>query len=253
MPYSKKTNLLNIPFMGNGDVMTEDDNNIQMNIIDKLLYINNTNLFNCILYQGNYNYEINENNYKIIISPKINLINEQQNLTADNFSLSGILNNNFFYSTNIIEIENLNNNKNYYIYVKEKEEGLKTNPNNFQIEKSENLKDNVTNQIYLCKINIENNQVNIDINVNGKLYLEDKYPSYEYISFFSGLQNYEYSFPENKEIIFATAYAQELNTNIAWEINKENKKIIFKTSGANGIKINVKLELKKDRSNNIIL
>ena len=88
--------------------------------------------------------------------------------------------------------------------------------------------------------------------MNGKIYFEDKYPLYEYISFYSSSSNYEYSFPENKEIIFANVYAEELNVNVAWEINKENKKIIFKTSGNNGIKINVKLELKKDRSNNII-
>lgn len=266
MSYAKKTNLLKIPYMGFGDIMTEQDNKNQMEVIDRLLYINNLRAYNCILKEGNYNYVIDENNndFSLIISNQQEISSESQLSSSiennHSFSLMGILNKKLFYNTNEITISGLSFNTKYYFYIESSEteefgfnivyyteEELKNELNiETSISQNDLLKLSSNNiRMPICIITSDNEDIDINIDIEEKYYNKDINIHHKYISFLSSESDYEYSFPANKKIIFATVYAEEENMDISWHIDNENKKIIFKTIGNDDVKINVKLDLEE--------
>ena len=64
-----------------------------------------------------------------------------------------------------------------------------------------------------------------------------------YDSFVTQNDSYIMDVPENKNVVFVTAYPESLLAgNISWRI--EDNKIIFNNSGESGVKVNVKLDVR---------
>jgi hypothetical protein len=54
MSYSKKTGFYEIPYMGYGDMLTEEGEKLQLTIIDNLLYAATFGASKCIIEDGKY-------------------------------------------------------------------------------------------------------------------------------------------------------------------------------------------------------
>ena len=52
--YSKRTNFYQIPYMGYGDMLTEEDEGIQWTIVDNLLYAATFGVSKCILEEAGF-------------------------------------------------------------------------------------------------------------------------------------------------------------------------------------------------------
>lgn len=262
MSYKNKTNFYRIPFMGRGDAMTEKNNTQQWSIVDSLLYVATFGCDTCFLQEGNYEIEKHVGYYRLKISP----------FGYNGFSIMGMLNYRLFYSKQVLTSENLYFNKRYYIYI-ESADGFELNPNAFLIRAYTTKQIPVSSQILLCivettqepKIITDLNKVyakNIlahtkdntnphgkqiyqyDLNIINSLKLKnEELHACIYSSYVTQKNEYRIDFPENKQVIYVTAYPESIEAgNIAWKI--ENKQIVLFNSGAEGIKVNLKFDVR---------
>jgi len=107
MSYKGKTKFYDIPYITNGEYLSEENEKEQLEIIDRLLFLNNYFYPNCIINEGTYSLNEKDDNINIIqlkISPK------------DGFSFMVIIKNRLYFSNEEIMLDLFKGEK-YYIYV----------------------------------------------------------------------------------------------------------------------------------------
>lgn len=262
MSYKKRTNFYRIPVMGKGDKMTEENNMQQWTILDNLLYASTFGCDKCFLQDGDYQLECNEDHYKLTIKPMYN----------NGFSLLGIINYRLFYSKKDLVVNNLYFNQRYYIYL-QAHDSIQTNPMGFHLNQYTTKQSSLNSNLLLCIIETTDQPVIItdvnkvfaknliahtkdntnphgkqmyqyDLNIINQLKLKNEfvYPSI-YTSYETQSNEYILPFPQNKQVIYVTAYPESLKAGyIAWRI--EDKKIFLSNAGQSGIKVNLKLDVR---------
>lgn len=265
MAYKNKTRFYRIPSMGQGDILTQEQQWIKDSIIDNLLYAATFGCGQCFLQQGKYFIEQDRQNSccYLVIQP----------LIQNGFSLMGILNYRMFFSKKPQRIGRLCYNQIYYVYI-EFDEQMEYNPQKFVIKYYTKKQESNINRVLICYIQTFENNVMISTDVNKvyaknilshtkdttnphgqKLIQEDLHVINKltlngceingtiYDSFITTDNEYYMNIPDDKQILFITAYPQSLQAgNISWKIN--NNHIIFNNSGKSGIKINIKLDVR---------
>lgn len=264
--YSKKTKFYQIPYQGYGDMMTQEDNTIQMSIIDNLLYAATFGADKCIIQDGKYQIQQNSqkpNYYRLKISP-----------LSGNHSLIGILNYRLFdkkgnsYSNYFIKGEY------YYFYVCYSSD-LQIDPQSFWIQYS--LMDNQLDQtkIKICQVDFTGEKpiINTDVdkvlaknilahtqdrtNPHGKELVQDKIQVLNKL-ILNGQQIYQVFYQKLKtngllgvnwskegyKPIYVNVYGEEYIGQVYWKINEDNSVTIYNT-GQNDKNINVRIQVQK--------
>lgn len=271
MAYKNITNFYRIPVMGQGDVMTEQQNWKQMSIVDNLLYAATFGCSQCFLQEGKY--QIDDTSGNTVCHLLIKSYDEK------GFSLMGIINYRMFYSKNEQRIGPLYYGLRYYIYI-EYDYIMQTNPQGFSIKSYTQRQDANEYRMLLCIIDADYGNTKIDTDVN-KVYSKNilahvkdntnphgvtlyqdnveifnqltlnNYPVYSsfYTSYITNNQGqFSLMVPnENMQIVFATAYPESLQIGeISWKII--DNMIYFNNSiQKQGIKVNVKLDLRRKK------
>ena len=262
MSYKKRTNFYRIPVMGTGDMMTEENNMQQWSILDNLLYASTFGCDQCFLQDGDYKLERDGDKYKLIIQP----------IYDNGFSLLGIIDYRLFYSKKSLTVNGLYFNQRYYIYL-ETNSSIDINPQGFYLNSYTTKQKAKNNKLLLCIVETTDQPVIItdvnkvfaknliahtkdntnphgkqmyqyDLNVINQLKLKNEivYPAI-YTSYETQSNEYILQFPQNKQVIFVTAYPESLKAGyISWKI--ENRNIILNNSGQSGIKVNLKLDVR---------
>lgn len=261
MGYKLKTNFFRIPYMGQGDIMTQEQNSVQMSIIDNLLYAATFGCSKCLLQQGRY--EGTYDQYRSQAQIKI--------IPYEKFSLMGVLNYRLFYFEGVLDLGLFLLGKRYYIYLYYDEQ-LQNNPQKVSIRAFEQKKQITEYNMLLCVATVTYESIEIETDVSkvyGKnilahtqdttnphgeqliqkklvvtdeiIYKDKRLIPPEYDSFITSNQGYVYNISNNKKVKFVIAYPESLQAgNISWKI--ENNKIIFNNSGNENIKVNFKIE-----------
>lgn len=269
MGYKNKTNFYRIPVMGQGDVMTEQQNWKQMSIIDNLLYAATFGCSQCFLQEGIY--QIDSTLGNVICNLLIHPYDE------NGFSLMGILNYRMFYSKKEYRIGPLYYGLRYYIYI-EYDYIMQTNPQGFSIKSYTQRQDVNEYRMLLCILDLDYNNVKIDTDVNkvysknilahvkdntnphGEILHQDNieifnkltlnnYPVYSSLYTYYITNNQGQSFltipDENMQVVFATVYPESLQIgNVSWKI-VDNIIYFSNQLHKQGVKVNVKLDLRK--------
>lgn len=262
MSYKKRTNFYRIPFMGAGDKMTEQNNEEQWTILDNLLYASTFGVNKCFLQEGHYSLEKGGSYYKLKIKP----------INQNGFSLMGVINCRLFYSKKELILDALSPDNRYYIYLKP-HELIETMPQAFILEAHNTKIIDTSSNLLLCivetttpsKIITDVNKVygknllshtkdttnphgkqmyQYDLNVINELKINNNtiFPSI-YTSYITTDKEYVLPFPDNKQVIYVSAYPQSIKAGyIAWRI--EDKKIILSNAGQSGVKVNLKLDVR---------
>lgn len=267
--YSRKTKFYGIPVMGEGDVMTEEQNLIQMNMIDSLLYAAAYGCGTALFDEGQYSVvnDASENVTTFSITP----------MKERGFSLFGVVNYRLFYSTEMIS-KTLLNGTMYYIYAEPNFPSIDTDATAFSVidyTTEQSLEDDGGNavRIPLCVIDTTGDEPVIDLDVN-KTYAKNVtahisdntnphgielvqqrlsvteslqmkgmplYGSYV-TSFVTESTPHEIAPPSGREIAFVTAYAESEDAGYIWWKIQDGDAVIG-NSGAEGVRVNVKLDL----------
>lgn len=143
MAYSNTTRFYKIPYMGEGDILTEEQERIQMGAIDNLLYVATFGSTDAFLEEGAYSLVWNQANTEchLEISP----------LSEGSRSLLGILNGLLFMSTATVSSETLYPDTEYSVYI-EYSEGMETDSQNFSIVAYTETPDDDNPRMLLCEI-----------------------------------------------------------------------------------------------------
>ena len=104
--YKNKTTFYKIPYMGNGDILVEEDEKQQMTIIDNLLYAATFGASKCLIEDGDYELsDVTENSCRVKIKP------------YSEYTLLGIINYRLFMYTKVLSSILMMKGAYYYIYV----------------------------------------------------------------------------------------------------------------------------------------
>lgn len=124
MPYRYKTQYYRIPVMGEGDLLTEEQEWAQMSTIDNLLHAAMFGCTRAYLEEGTYSIEWSENHKEchLVIKPA----------KQGGYSLLGIINGRLFKSMDDISVGTLYWDTIYHVYV-ESSEGLETDSRCFSV------------------------------------------------------------------------------------------------------------------------
>ena len=125
MPYRYKTNFYRIPVMGEGDMLTEEQEWVQMSTIDNLLRAATFGCTKAFLEEGDYSIRWNKTHMEchLVISPS----------KQDGYSLMGIINCRLFMSMEDVTVGTLYGDGMYYVYV-EYDNGLETDAGCFSVK-----------------------------------------------------------------------------------------------------------------------
>lgn len=262
MSYRKKTNFYEIPYMGAGDRMTEQENAQQWTILDNLLYASTFGVDKCFLQDGAYQLQYKKKYCTLKIKP----------FYEDGFSLLGVINKRLFYSKNQQKVQPLLYDHRYYIYL-QASQYINTNPQAFFINAYTVKQELTAYNLLLCvvetttpsqiitdvnKVYAKNllshtkdttnphgkqmHQYNLNVVNNLTLRGENINPAI-YTSYVTTDKEYVLPFPEGKQVLFVSAYPESIKAGyIAWRI--ENKNIILSNAGQSGIKVNLKLDVR---------
>lgn len=250
--------------MGEGDMMTQQQNTIQMSIIDNLLFASTFGCNQFFLQQGNYIIEKKGGNaYKLIISPNQN----------SEYALMGMINSRVFYSKQPIVLESFYYGLRYYIYI-EYLNNLDVDPTGFLIRFYTRKQQIDKYRMLLCifEANQYNPVVNTDVgkvfsknilahtkdntnphgqnlqqynlNVYNQLKLKGSQITIPFFtSYLTGKSECKIDFPQNRQVVFVTAYPESLEAgNIAWKI--QDRSVFLTNSGQSNIKVNLKFDMR---------
>lgn len=265
MAYKNKTRFYRLPSMGFGDVLTQEQQWIKDSTVDNLLYAATFGCDKCFLEQGKYYIQQHEDEgyCYLVIEP----------IEENGFSLMGILNYRMFFSKQKQQIGKLFYSSRYYVYL-EFTQKMQFDPQKYSIRFYEQKKQINEYNMLLCVVQTFRGNLKIYTDVNKvyaknilahtkdntnphgeKLLQKDLYVFNElklkgneitgavYDSFVTQNDSYIMDVPENKNVVFVTAYPESLLAgNISWRI--EDNKIIFNNSGESGVKVNVKLDVR---------
>ena len=266
MPYKNKTPFFNIPYMGNGDMLTEEQERIQMNTIDSLFQASLLGCTQSFFREGTFALEWNQGGTEchLTITPS----------SSDGFSLMGIINGYLFRSTSKITVSTtLYADSTYYVYV-EYLEGLETDAQNFAINAYTEEQTENSEKMALCVVDTSDGGT-IDTNVAGKVYASS------ILSHIAGKTNphgtsvsqdtlnvttslsvkgnavkgtiYTSAFTAgngssvsvsvgNATPVFATVYPASLTAgDIAWTISGSS--VLISNTGSSGIALNIKVDI----------
>jgi len=264
MAYRYRTQFYGIPVMGEGDMLTEEQEWIQMNTIDSLLFASNLGARNLYIEEGSYalSYDSEECEFTLSISP----------ISENGFSLAGIINGMAFFSRETITVHPLYSNTTYYVYV-EYNQGLATDAQGFSVKAYVSEQMDSKYKMKLCEVTILDTTGTINTNV-GKVYssniinhisnhanphgtslLQDSISVLDSLSvrgeqvhgsIYRSIQSAGSDGVEvtvnGKTPLFVTVYPEELGAGeIAWSI--ENSAITVYNSGATGITLNLKIDV----------
>ena len=146
MAYKYKTPYYRIPVMGYGDILTEEQEWVQMNTIDNLFRAAMLGLVKGIFEEGGYSVVWNDahNECSLRIRP----------LTETGSTLSGLVNGRFFMTKEDIRVGTLYPNQFYHIYV-EYVYGLETDSRRFNVNAYSAQQEETDSRIYLCTVSTE--------------------------------------------------------------------------------------------------
>ena len=262
--YSKKTNFYQIPYMGYGDMLTEEDEKSQLTIIDNLLYAATFGVSKCILEEGKYSLVEDEENagfYKLRLDP------------INGYSAVGIINYRLYLSKEIRYSNSFMKGEHYHIYI-QYDNLIEIDPNQFNIVYSYKELDDLDTLLKICEVDYTGEEpvLILDIekdlsknvlahtkdstNPHGKELTQDilnilselkinenKIFSSIYDSVISnGTDGIEWM-KEGYKPIFIQVYPEDFCGEISCKI--EDNKIIIKNNGNQGIKLNIKVDVEK--------
>lgn len=265
MSYSGLTKHFRLPYMLEGDVLTEEGETARANILDNLLYVLTLGVPNCI---------INEGTYSVVEHNQVNFL-EITSLYGASFV--GVLKGRLCFSNETLYSPALTDNELNYVYV-EYSVSLEEDSSGFVVAVDDVLRNDV-NSLLVATIDLTNNEKGIDkttnkkysgsinahlnknINPHGNLLkqaeLECEMGSFNNISLAgndlfaniyvkletTGATGTDWGL-EGYTPVFATVYGEESIGEVYWVIN-ENV-LTIKNTGAIGIPINVKIDVIKE-------
>lgn len=155
MPYRYKTKFYRIPVMGEGDILTEEQEWVQMSTIDNLLYAANFGCTKAFIEEGEYSLRWNEGHSecRLIIKPP----------KPDGFSLMGIINGRLFYSNSELNVGVFYPEMKYYVYV-EYDTNLETDTEGFMLLAYTERQVEGNLRMHLCDVDTYNGTIKTDVN-----------------------------------------------------------------------------------------
>ena len=163
MPYKFKTQFYRIPVMGEGDMLTEEQEWIQMSTIDNLLQ---AAMFGCrkaYLEEGSYSIEWDRNHSSCHLHIRPSL--------QDGYSLLGIINGRLFSSMEDISVGTLYADAVYHVYV-EYQNGLETDAQCFSVNAYISPQKENDCRMKLCVVDTTEGDGKVDADVN-KIYAKN--------------------------------------------------------------------------------
>ena len=158
MSYKGKTKFCDIPYITDGEYLSEYNEKEQLEIIDKLLFLNNYFYPNCVIKEGNFSLledEENVNVMKLTLTPK------------DGFSFMVIIKNKLYYCNETLSFDLFKGEK-YYLYI-----DVDFNNNN-NVYKTILTKSTVNYKaVLLCEVDLTYNKQIINIHHKEKIYLNN--------------------------------------------------------------------------------
>ena len=262
--YSKKTFYYEIPYMGYGDMMTQQSNQRQMSIIDNLLYAATFGASKCIIQDGKYSLQKDGEFYRLKVSP-----------LNGNHSLVGILNYRLFDVKGNIVSQVLLKGYYYYVYICYTTM-LETNPEAIMVQCSRYNKPLDNTKLKICQVDLTGEQPKIitdvdkvlaknilahtqdrtnphgkeliqeEIKVLNKLTLDDEkiYPVVYQKLKTNGLSGVTW-FKEGYRPVFVTVYGEQFIGHVYWKINEDNTVTIYNT-GQIDKNMNVRIQIQKE-------
>lgn len=266
MAYSNSTRFFRIPVMADGDVMTEEQEGIQLGVIDSLLYAAYFGCENGVLKEGVYSLSEDEGDstlYNLTLSP------------IDGYSVMGIINKRMFYSTEELALGQFEQGGTYYVYA-EYANGMEEDPTEFTINQYDEEEPETNSKILLCTVDFTGATPSLDTNVN-KVYVrniinhtatvsnphgarmsQDNLDVLDaltvngaavrgavYETFTSAATEQSIEVPDGLRPVFATIYPESTGvTNVAWRISEGV--LYVTTSGSTGVTCNVKIDVEAD-------
>ena len=143
MPYKFKTNFYRIPVMGEGDMLTEEQEWVQMSTIDNLLHAATFGCTKAFLEEGAYALEWDGDHTACWL--KIRPLSE------GNYALLGIINCRMFMSMDEVSVGTLYPDGIYYVYV-EYDNGLETDANCFSVRAYTSKQTESDRRMALCVV-----------------------------------------------------------------------------------------------------
>lgn len=158
MSYLGQTTFYEIPYITNGDFLSESNEKEQLERIDNLLFLNNCFYPNCIVLEGKYSLksdEENQNKTLLTIEPK------------NDISFMVVIRNKLYFSKEKISLDLLNGEK-YYIYVNAQYDN---NKNIYTIDVSPKIA--TYDAVLLCEVDLTFDNRKININHQEKVYINN--------------------------------------------------------------------------------
>lgn len=264
MPYRYKTQFFRIPVMGEGDMLTEEQEWTQMSTIDNLLYAATFGCKSAFLEEGAYSikWEKNHAECHLVISPP----------KEGGYSLLGLINSRMFKSMKDIEVGTLYRDALYYVYV-EYQNGLETDTECFSIRAYMGKQEENDYKMCLCYIDTHGEgMVNTNVNKiyaknllahtmdatnpHGRIQTQDEMKvvnslivrgnsvnGAQYVTAITAGNGGSVAVQFDSEPCFLTVYPEELCAgDIAWSISGTIATI--SNSGKSGIKLNIRADVK---------
>ena len=265
MPYKFKTQHYRIPVMGEGDMLTEEQEWVQMSTIDNLLHASMFGCTKAYLEEGTYSLEWNESHNACHLHVKP--------AKEDGYSLLGIINGRLFSSVSDISVGTLYKDAIYHVYI-EYQNGLETDAQYFSVNAYIEQQKETDCRMKLCVVDTIEGEEGINTDVNkiyaknilahtmdttnphGRIQTQDELHVKESLTVknnpvhgvvfkqatTAGANNVtEVTF--DSEPLFLTIYPENLGSGeIAWMIEGNVARIY--NSGMEGITLNIKADMK---------
>ena len=264
MPYRYKTNFYRIPVMGEGDILTEEQEWVQMSTIDNLLRAATFGCTKAYLEDGTYSIEWDDRHMEchLVIKPS----------KSGGYSLMGIINCRLFMSMVDVRVGTLYKDSEYYVYV-EYDNGLETDAQCFSVRAYPTKQTEDSRRMALCIVNTSG-EGTIDTDVNkvyaknilahtmdstnphGRHQTQDELDVIEsltvkgynvngvmYATALTAGDGNDVNVTFKGEPAFVVVYPEELGAGeIAWEITGNTVRIL--NSGRAGIRLNIRADAK---------
>ena len=266
MSYSKKTGFYEIPYMGYGDMLTEEGEKLQLTIIDNLLYAATFGASKCIIEDGKYQLQKDSQNkdfYRLKISPY-----------DGKYSALGILNYRLYLSDEDIYSEYMLKGEYYYVFL-EYNTDMEIDPQAFNIRVSIEDLEEYDVRLKICEIDLTGQQPiliedvnkvlakNIlahtqdttnphgqrltqkNISVVNELKIDNQiiYPVIYDSVLSQGTEGVVW-FRDGYKPKYVTVYSEQFGAGqIIWYI--QDNSVVIKNSGNSDIKLNLRIEVQK--------
>lgn len=263
MGYKNKTNFYKIPYMGNGDMLTEQSQKIQMTIIDNLLYASTFGASKCIIEDGLYSLQKKQggNLYRVKVSPYHN-----------KYSAIGILNYRLYLKQGVYYSPYFSKGAYYYVYLYYSK-NMQISPElfNIQVKMRQMGEDNDT-YLKICQVDYTGDEpiLKDDINkvlaknilahtqdytnphgqilIQKELQVKNKFKLGQNVVYpviydtikSGGSQGVVWK-KQNCKPKFVTVYGQDIVGQITWKI--QNDGLVIKNNGQKDVLLSLRIEV----------